>query len=605
MRPKSPLARRLTTRFPALSLAVAATLTILLGQTLSAAVTFTITPATVSNTYNGIITLQIGGLTNTETVIVQKYLDLNTNGIIDGRDWLVAQFTLTDGKAGMIIGGVTNANVPGDMDGAANGQITAVLNFANGDFVQGIVGNYLFKLSSPVGHFAPITNRFTVTNFPFGQKITGNVVSNDTSTVMSNAVVFLLSTHGSPVAGTVANNSGGYTIQMPTGTYSLVAIKSNYLCSFSTPPVIALGSGQTVTTNLTLTNATSSISGAVVDAANSGIGLPGIPVLAQSANGLLGVGFTDTNGNFNVGVQSGQWKVNCNDKSLMIHGYVGLQNSTNVSAGAADITIAVPKATALFYGSVKDNLGVPLPFLQVSSQDAASLFETSITTDANGNYALGVLGFGTTDSWGVVANDYDSTQVTNYVFTPDYHADSVNISAGQSLLWNFTGILATNHITGWLKDNYGNPITGVEIYASTTINGADYDYEMDTDSNGNYWVNVCDGDWDVMVANWPEGDTLPSNYLEPADQWTLIANNNAVVNFTATLINTPKVAIVPSGANVILTWPTNAVGLTLQSSTNLSSAAWSTVSPPPIIVNGQNTVTNPISGTERFYRLSQ
>ena len=65
-----------------------------LFQPVKAAVTFSVTPATVSNTYNGTITLQIGGLTNTETVVVQKFLDLNTNGVIDGNDWLVQQFSL-------------------------------------------------------------------------------------------------------------------------------------------------------------------------------------------------------------------------------------------------------------------------------------------------------------------------------------------------------------------------------------------------------------------------------------------------------------------------------------------------------------------------------
>ena len=61
-------------------------------------VAFTITPTTVSNTYNGTITLQIVGLTNKETVVVQKFLDLNTNGVIDGGDWMVQQFTLQDGR---------------------------------------------------------------------------------------------------------------------------------------------------------------------------------------------------------------------------------------------------------------------------------------------------------------------------------------------------------------------------------------------------------------------------------------------------------------------------------------------------------------------------
>jgi hypothetical protein len=55
-----------------------------------------------------------------------------------------------------------------------------------------------------------------------------------------------------------------------------------------------------------------------------------------------------------------------------------------------------------------------------------------------------------------------------------------------------------------------------------------------------------------------------------------------------------------------LTWPTNAVGFTLQSTTNLHSpAAWVTNSPAPVVINGQNTVTNPISGAQQFYRLRQ
>jgi uncharacterized repeat protein (TIGR03803 family) len=64
--------------------------------------------------------------------------------------------------------------------------------------------------------------------------------------------------------------------------------------------------------------------------------------------------------------------------------------------------------------------------------------------------------------------------------------------------------------------------------------------------------------------------------------------------------------ILLSGANVILTWPANAAGFTLQSATNLvSQSVWSTNLPAPVIVNGQNTVTNPISGAQQFYRLTQ
>jgi len=68
----------------------------------------------------------------------------------------------------------------------------------------------------------------------------------------------------------------------------------------------------------------------------------------------------------------------------------------------------------------------------------------------------------------------------------------------------------------------------------------------------------------------------------------------------------PLLTLIPQCANVILTWPTNAVGFTLQSTTNLVSAAgWSTNSPAPVVIAGQNTVTNPITGAQMFFRLSQ
>jgi hypothetical protein len=68
----------------------------------------------------------------------------------------------------------------------------------------------------------------------------------------------------------------------------------------------------------------------------------------------------------------------------------------------------------------------------------------------------------------------------------------------------------------------------------------------------------------------------------------------------------PKLTITACGTNVILSWPTNAVGFTLQSTTNvLSPASWVTNSVAPVIVNGQNNVTNPISGPQQFYRLVQ
>ena len=72
----------------------------------------------------------------------------------------------------------------------------------------------------------------------------------------------------------------------------------------------------------------------------------------------------------------------------------------------------------------------------------------------------------------------------------------------------------------------------------------------------------------------------------------------------------PQLALTRLGANIILTWPTNTAGFdytgyNLQSTTNLTFPVWTTNSLAPVVVNRQSTVTNPISGKQQFFRLSQ
>jgi uncharacterized repeat protein (TIGR03803 family) len=68
----------------------------------------------------------------------------------------------------------------------------------------------------------------------------------------------------------------------------------------------------------------------------------------------------------------------------------------------------------------------------------------------------------------------------------------------------------------------------------------------------------------------------------------------------------PTMTIGISGTNLIINWPTNAASYTLMSGTNLnSSAGWNAVSARPVIINGHNTVTNPIAGKQMFFYLSQ
>ena len=66
----------------------------------------------------------------------------------------------------------------------------------------------------------------------------------------------------------------------------------------------------------------------------------------------------------------------------------------------------------------------------------------------------------------------------------------------------------------------------------------------------------------------------------------------------------PELTIIPYGAYVFLTWPTNATGFTLESATNLASpVVWSAVSPGPVVIGDESVVFNPATGPQKFYRL--
>jgi hypothetical protein len=68
----------------------------------------------------------------------------------------------------------------------------------------------------------------------------------------------------------------------------------------------------------------------------------------------------------------------------------------------------------------------------------------------------------------------------------------------------------------------------------------------------------------------------------------------------------PQLGILLSGTNVVVGWSTSFTGFTLESTTNLvPPVVWKTVSPAPVIINTFYAVTNPIAGTQMFYRLSQ
>src|ERR1035441_6051250 len=168
---------------------------------------------------------------------------------------------------------------------------------------------------------------------------------------------------------------------------------------------------------------------------------------------------------------------------------------------------------------------------------------------------------------------------------------------GFTNLHNFTGILDGTPQGGLILP--GNTLYGTAM-GVTSGNDASV-FAVHTDGTGftNLFVFpiYCEANAGIILSGNTFYGTAPG-----------YANANGRV---FSLSFEPQLTIVPSQTNVILTWLTNNLGFdytsfTLQSTPNLiPPAVWTTVSPAPVVVNGQNTVTNPISGTQMFYRLSQ
>jgi uncharacterized repeat protein (TIGR03803 family) len=185
---------------------------------------------------------------------------------------------------------------------------------------------------------------------------------------------------------------------------------------------------------------------------------------------------------------------------------------------------------------------------------------------------------------------------------------------------SFTNLHSFNQSDGW-EPQAGLILSSNTLYGTTTYggnsavggkNGNGSVFAINTDSTGftslhNFTATAgYEGGYGTNSdGGYPVGGlVLSSNTLYGTTH--IGGSSGSGTIFTISLPESqPQLTILPSALNVILTWPINATGLVLQSATDLGSPVWTTNSTAPVVVNGLNTVTNPISGTQQFFRLSQ
>jgi len=240
-------------------------------------------------------------------------------------------------------------------------------------------------------------------------------------------------------------------------------------------------------------------------------------------------------------------------------------------------------------GFVKDTSGNPIVGVGVSIAGTFSgtNYQTEVETDSNGYFLLNV-----PNAYWTVAVNYNNGpdglfSLGNY---QPVSATNVNV-AGKTVTNNFVVQFGSNqNIVGRVRDANGNPIVGVGVSGTATINGVNYQTPMaDTDTNGYYLLNVPGGTW-TLIVNYNSGpDSLFSlgNYQPSNIKIIDVAGNTITNNFSiqfvdansdsVSIIQIPRLTVNISGDLIKVSWPAAATNCVLQCATHLSTPNWTTI----------------------------
>jgi len=576
------------------------------GSAIFAQPTLTVTPSVISNTYPGVITLAITGVTNGEKVTVQRWLDLNGNGSIDAGEPMMDAGKITDNNNGnAIIGGVTNLNVPFDIN-STTGAITTTLNCPAALVLDNMVGQYVFRVISSGGQ---ATATFAVTNALLGQSISGIVYGSDGVTPFPHAVVVAQDQQANdPAGGVVADATGHYFLALRPSSYSLVTAFPNYYYDQSLAPSVVLTNGMLATNNLTLTNGTVTISGSVYDAGNSN-SIGGM-LMQMSSGSFFAIAFTDTNGNYSNSVTPSFWTIQPVKQRLARRGYVEPEARFQADATAGSVTnanIALPRGNALFYGRITDNHGAPFANIELDGGDGNN-FDSKGYSDQNGYFAVAILG-DRTNYWNCNANDGKNSILNGYIVNSN---ESVTNAPNQATLENFIALPATATISGHVQNNSGTNIVGVSLNAYASIGGNNYQtLDGSTDNSGNYSLATATGQWSVQfqTGGHDSGNLDVQGYVDISTPHPVtIPPTNAVLNITVYPIGTPFITgpqrFGSQQFGFIINGATN-VSYTVQVSTNLASTNWAPLFSLTLTNNIFPVTDVNATNSARFYRVQK
>jgi len=364
--------------------------------------------------------------------------------------------------------------------------------------------------------------------------ITGSVKVEGTNTPVPNVRVNAFVRDGGGFSEATTDGSGNFSLLVTAGRWMVMPFfESNAAYALNQQPQeVSVTSGGTAgPINFTVKNASSTISGTVVDNNGSPVPVYGYAFAETPGGGMFGpggLGGPIERGTFSFKVPADTYTVNVG--LAPGSGYTpGDGTSVTIADGETkNITVSLKNNDATITGSILDDSGNPLNNL------GDQMFVFAISAGAEGHtFQQGTIS-GNTYTISVAAGDwalgYFIDPSSGYMSAPPDPSMRMSVSSGGTVTKNITLKAANATISGTVYQPDGTtPATGVFVSVDNReTEGKEFFNGSPTDSNGNYSIRITSGTYKVR-ANVAPG----SGYLSPAEQnVTVAANSTQTVNFT-------------------------------------------------------------------------
>jgi len=307
---------------------------------------------------------------------------------------------------------------------------------------------------------------------------------------------------------------GSYSMRVFPGKWMvniplIVRGNVNYVLA-EIPPAVEIEANETKTLNITLAEATATISGNVIDTDGNVVTDINGFVFADKAGtqAFMGPGMggmvdrgsytmTMTPGNYNVGLGMMPGSDYSSDEPTQV---TALDNQTvthNITVYSNDMTVT---------GEIRDEDGnkVTNVFLEVFATNKTGAWQGAFVNPTNGTYSLSLAS--AIDPWSL---GYFVDSSTGY-FTEKITSNSVSGNSGDTINKNITIRKADATISGSVVDGDGNPMAEVMVFADNRSGEVEREGPMFmgpmfmndnmTDSNGQFSVDVPHGTYYLSAS---------------------------------------------------------------------------------------------------------